>query len=263
LRERLSDWQEEMRERYIGRGYSDYWLAFDVEAHVRHFNLMREAESEDRPLRIETFHYPERDITEIIIYAPDHPGLFARIAGAIALSGASIVDAKIMTLANSMALDTFSIQKPNGGPVDSPGRIHKLSSRIEEALAGQLHTARELEAIRARALPTRTRVFKVPPAVLFDNKASKNHTVIEVNGRDRVGFLHDITSTLTALGLQIVSAHISTYGERVVDVFYVKDVFGLKVEQRIKLERIEQRLLEAIEPLAANSSKDPESAAAE
>jgi [protein-PII] uridylyltransferase len=87
--------------------------------------------------------------------------------------------------------------------------------------------------------------------------------VIEVNGRDRVGFLHDITSTLTALGLQIVSAHISTYGERVVDVFYVKDVFGLKVEQRIKLERIEQRLLEAIEPLAANSSKDPESAAAE
>ena len=81
-----------------------------------------------------------------------------------------------------------------------------------------------------RALPSRTRVFKVPPRVIFDNKASASHTVIEVNGRDRPGFLHDVTSTLTAQGLQIVSAHISTYGERVVDVFYVKDVFGLKIE---------------------------------
>jgi [protein-PII] uridylyltransferase len=263
LRERLSDWQEEIRERYIARGYSDYWLAFDADTHVRHFNLMREAEAEQRSLRIETFQDPERGVTEIIIYAPDHPGLFARIAGAIALGGASIVDAKIMTLANSMALDTFSIQKPDGGPVDSPGRIRKLSSRIEEAIVGRLHTARELEAGRARALPSRTRVFKVPPAVFFDNKASRNHTVIEVNGRDRVGFLHDITSTLTGLGLQIVSAHISTYGERVVDVFYVKDVFGLKVEQEVKLERIEQQLLEAIKPPGAKPSTEPESAAAE
>jgi [protein-PII] uridylyltransferase len=99
--------------------------------------------------------------------------------------------------------------------------------------------------------------------VFFDNKASRNHTVIEVNGRDRVGFLHDITSTLTGLGLQIVSAHISTYGERVVDVFYVKDVFGLKVEQEVKLERIEQQLLEAIKPPEAKPSTEPESAAAE
>jgi [protein-PII] uridylyltransferase len=91
--------------------------------------------------------------------------------------------------------------------------------------------------------------------VLFDNKASASHTVIEVNGRDRPGFLHDLTSTLTANGLQIVSAHISTYGERVVDVFYVKDVFGLKVEQPTKLARLEEQLLTAIEgrcePVAA------------
>ena len=78
-------------------------------------------------------------------------------------------------------------------------------------------------------------MFKVPPRVIFDNKASVSHTVIEVNGRDRPGFLHDVTSTLTAQGLQIVSAHISTYGERVVDVFYVKDVFGLKIEHEQKL----------------------------
>ena len=84
--------------------------------------------------------------------------------------------------------------------------------------------------------------------MIFDNKASVSNTVIEVNGRDRPGFLHDVTSTLTAQGLQIVSAHISTYGERVVDVFYVKDVFGLKVEQQGKLDKLEELLLKAIAP---------------
>ncbi|MGF1639981.1 MAG: [protein-PII] uridylyltransferase [Rhodospirillales bacterium] len=263
LRERLSDWPEAMREEFVARGYSDYWLAFDTDAHVRHFRLMREAAAEGRSLRIEPHQHPTRDITEFLIYAPDHAGLFARIAGAMALSGVSIVDAKIMTLANSMALDTFWVQKVDGGPVDSSGRIEKLSKRIEEAIVGRLHTARELGAVRARAMPTRTRVFKVPPAVFFDNKASKHHTVIEVNGRDRLGFLHDVTSTLTALGLQIVSAHISTYGERVVDVFYVKDVFGLKVEQQVKLKRIEERLLAAIEPPDAAGPPTPQRDAAQ
>ena len=86
--------------------------------------------------------------------------------------------------------------------------------------------------------------------------------MIEVNGRDRPGFLHDVTSTLTAQGLQIVSAHISTYGERVVDVFYVKDVFGLKIEHEQKLQRLEERLLEAIAP-AEERRTEPEPAAAE
>ncbi len=86
--------------------------------------------------------------------------------------------------------------------------------------------------------------------MVVDNIASAKHTVIEVNGRDRPGFLHDVTAQLTALGLQIVSAHISTYGERVVDVFYVKDVFGLKVEHEEKLKEINQRLSAAIAPAA-------------
>jgi [protein-PII] uridylyltransferase len=207
---------------------------------------MRKAEDAGKQLWVESCQHPSRDVTEVTLYAPDHPGLFARIAGAMALTGASIVDAKVITLANSMALDTFWIQETSGRAFDSPDRLARLKSRIEDAIVGRIHTERELKAVRERALPSRTRVFTVPPAVFFDNKASVTHTVIEVNGRDRLGFLHDVTSTLTALGLQITSAHISTYGERVVDVFYVKDVFGLKVEDKAKLEQIEQRLLDAI-----------------
>lgn len=249
LRERLSDWPCEELEEYIARGYADYWLAFDVAAQAHHFQLMRDANKRNPPLSIETRPDPLRAVTEVNVYAPDHAGLFARIAGAIALSGATIVEAKIVTLANSMALDMFRIQDPQGGAFDETRQLDRLRNRIESAISGKLYPARELETVRLRGLPTRTVVFKVPPMVLIENKASVGHTVIEVNGRDRLGFLHDVTSTLTELGLQISSAHITTYGETVVDVFYVKDVFGLKVEDPSKLRRIKDQLLRAIAPV--------------
>jgi [protein-PII] uridylyltransferase len=255
LREALHDWDTATRETYIARGYSDYWLAFDTDDHVRHFALMQEADGLGKTLCVAVRAHPSRDVTELTIYAPDHPGLFAHIAGAIALSGASIVDAKVLTLANSMALDVFRIQDFSGRPFDNPERVERLKRRIEAALAGRLTLERELEKARLRMVSGRTSLFKVPPRVIFDNRASAQATVIEVNGRDRPGFLHDVTSTLTGLGLQIVSAHISTYGQRVVDVFYVKDVFGLKVEQPTKLARIEDELLRSMatpEELAAD-----------
>ena len=86
--------------------------------------------------------------------------------------------------------------------------------------------------------PKRDRVFTVQPRVLIDNDASDTFTVIEVNGRDRPGFLHVVTRALTRLNLQIHSAHITTYGERAVDVFYVKDLFGLKVVNPDKLKQV-------------------------
>jgi [protein-PII] uridylyltransferase len=104
----------------------------------------------------------------------------------------------------------------------------------------------------------------VAPRVLVDNSASATHSVIEVNGRDRPGLLYEVTRAITDLGLQISSAKISTYGERVVDVFYVKDVFGMKVEHELKLEAIRTRLLEALaEPGTTEGAKAEKAPAAE
>jgi len=86
----------------------------------------------------------------------------------------------------------------------------------------------------------------VPPRVLIDNKASLTHTVIEVNGRDRPGLLFEVTRAITGLNLQISSAKISTYGEKVVDVFYVKDLFGHKVEHDKKLRETRERLTQVM-----------------
>jgi [protein-PII] uridylyltransferase len=81
--------------------------------------------------------------------------------------------------------------------------------------------------------------------------------VIEVNGRDRPGLLYDVAKTLKDLGLVISSAHISTYGERVVDVFYVKDVFGLKVLQPSKLRQIQRQLIASLAPTGSAGPASP------
>ena len=83
--------------------------------------------------------------------------------------------------------------------------------------------------------------------MLIDNKASRSYTVIEVQARDRPGLLYRITLALSKLNLMIHAARIATYGERAVDVFYVQDPLGAKIEAPRKLKAIEKRLLAAIE----------------
>jgi [protein-PII] uridylyltransferase len=263
LRERLTEWSEAEIEEHLSCGYPHYWLSFDTETHWHHAHIIKAAESKGLNLHIETRVQPERDATEFIIYTADHPGLFTKIAGAISLAGASIVDAKVITLTNGMALDTFLVQDSKGGPVNNKQSLNKLWHRIEKVLYGELNPRKELEGSIQRALPSRTRVFKVPPQVFVDNKASGTYTVIEINGRDRVSLLHDVTAALTDLSLQIASAHISTFGEGVVDVFYVKDVFGMKVTQESKIQQIRERVLRAIDPAVNTEEATHDVAAAE
>ena len=110
----------------------------------------------------------------------------------------------------------------------------------------EIRLAKKIESLAK----SRTRVFAVPPRVFLDNEASRTHTVLEVSGRDRPGLLHELTRTLTGLNLQIASAHVSTYGETAVDVFYVKDVFGLKVTHDGKTAQIRDALMAALSDMA-------------
>jgi [protein-PII] uridylyltransferase len=257
LRTELSDWGEAQFERLVAQGSPDYWLSLDTETQARHARLIREAEQNGQPLTLDTRIDRARAVTEVTIYTGDHPGLFSQLAGALALSGANIVDAKIFTLRNGQALDVFSVQDAHsGGAFDSSEKLARLAVMTEHTLAGQVRPLQEL-AKRRPAIPQRTRMFKVPPRVLIDNNAGTNHTVIEVNGKDRPGLLYDVTRTLTDLGLQISSAKISTYGEKVIDVFYVRDVYGLKVTHDAKLTRIRERLLQALTGTTTPGSNAP------
>nr|WP_230164549.1 [protein-PII] uridylyltransferase [Roseomonas sp. CECT 9278] len=231
---------------FLDLGYPGYWLSFDPETHARHAAMIQEAREEKAPLTVRTRVLEARAVTEVTVYCTDHPGLFSKIAGALAVAGATIVDARIHTMTDGMALDTFWVQDAQGGAFEAPHRLARLSVLVEQALSGRLRLRDEIRKLKRE--PARLRAVTVPPRVVIDNHASNTFTVIEVNGRDRPGLLHDVTAAISDQGLQIASAHITTYGVRAVDVFYVKDVFGLKVENERKLVTLRRALEAALAP---------------
>ena len=245
LAERLSDWPAKAREDIVSSGSPAYWVMHDTDTHEHHARFIRSAEHGDQTITIGFTVDKAKAVTEMFLYTPDHPGLFAKISGALALSNVSVVDAKIFTLSNGMALDTFVIQDFNGTAISAGTKMNRIKSRVIAALEGRLRLDRELKDARDRALE-RTRALEAPPRVIIDNTASKVFSVIEINGHDRPGFLSEVTKVISDLGLQIGSAHISTYGERVVDVFYVKDIFGMKVENESKIRQIREALNQAL-----------------
>ena len=249
LRAELADWSEADIAAHLARGDPAYWLAFDAAAHARHARLIRAAEAAGQAVAIDTRVDGWRAVTEVTVYAADRPGLFARLAGAFAAAGANIVDARIFTLANDRALDAFSIQDAEGGAFDRPDRLARLAAAIERTLAAEGPPSEPDR--RPPPIPSRLAVFSVVPRVLIDNGASATHTVVEVNGRDRKGLLYDLTRALTGLRLSISTAKISTYGARAVDVFYVKDQYGLKIEDETRLKAIRAGLMQALEEPAA------------
>ncbi|MFO1061035.1 MAG: [protein-PII] uridylyltransferase [Dongiaceae bacterium] len=259
LAERLADWPEAERAAHRERGSPAYWLAFDAETLARHARLVRRAEADGQPLALDSRVDGRRGITEVTVYTADRPGLFARLAGGIALAGATVVDARIFTLKNGKALDSFSIQDAEGGPFDRPDKLARLAARLALALEGDGEALRDLDR-QLSVVPSRLSVFTVAPRVLIDNGASASHTVVEVNGRDRRGLLYRLTHALAGLKLQISSAKISTFGERAVDVFYVKDRFGLKIEDESRTRAIREALLpvlaEGAPPAAQRSAAE-------
>jgi [protein-PII] uridylyltransferase len=248
LREELAalGWPQDKVEAHIALGYSGYWISFDPDTHLYHARMIDEADAAGRNLTVSFRDDVVRGATEVTVLTSDHAGLFSQIAGALALSGVNIVDARIATLSNGMALDTFWVQDAEGGPASDKAQRTRVSDCIDGVLTGRIWLTSELPRRRSR-LPSRAEVFKVPPRVIIEGKGSKAHTIIEVNGRDRAGLLYELTSAMTRQGLQISSAHISTYGERVVDVFYVKDVFGHKIADS-KVDQVRAALMSVLEP---------------
>ena len=238
-------WDAAAVEGYLARHDPRYWLGFPTEEQLRHALVVRRADGERAPLAVDFRTDEFRARTEILLYAADHPGLFMKVAGALALSGVSIVDAHIFTTADGMALDTLGCQDAATRlAVTDAARLGRIRENIVKALSGEIWLEKALAG--RRSLPRRADVFEVEPRVLIDNTASRTHSVVEVNGRDRPGLLFELAKALKELGLVIHSAHVSTYGERVVDVFYVKDVFGLKIAHRSKMQRVQRQLAEVL-----------------
>ena len=241
LRAELHGWDKKDIKHETARHYPPYWQGLHVTAHVVFANLLKGLGNDE--IRIDLHPDDDRDATRVCFVVADHPGIFSRMCGALALVGANIVDARTFTSKDGYATAAFWVQDAEGSPFEA-SRLPRLRKMIERTLAGEVIAG---EAIQTRdKLKKRERAFRVPTSITFDNEGSEIYTIIEVDTRDRPGLLYDLTRTLANSNVYIASAVIATYGEQVVDTFYVKDMFGLKFYTESKQKTLENKLRTAI-----------------
>jgi [protein-PII] uridylyltransferase len=237
-------WEQSRLARLAWRLPDSYWLAEPIgvlESNARLIEACDRAPKTTRP--VATSIDEERGATLVTIYAKDEPGLFWRLTGAISLAGGNIIDARIHTSLDDMALDNFLVQDSSGGAYAERQRLRRLENAVLGALEGQESSAERLEA---KALPlVRAEAFPIQSAVFIDNEASRRYTVVEVNARDRAALLSGLARALYDSKAAVHSAHIATYGERAVDVFYLTDQAGEKLVSPTRLKQLHARLLKA------------------
>lgn len=242
LRKLLVGWSEREVAHYLEQGTSSFWASIEPTRHAVIARMVRQSENMLQPILLDTQHNYERSITEITVCTSDQHGLFSMVAGAMSLAGANIINAKIFTLKNGIAVEIFQLQDLNGEVFDRSDKLAKMSVYIEQVLSGELNIAQAFAKRASPYLKSRSKAVPLLGQVLIDNDASNIHSVIEFTSRDRAGLLHDVTSAIAEMGLSIVTAHISTYGTQVADVFYVKDNFGMKILHNNKIKQIQEKL---------------------
>jgi [protein-PII] uridylyltransferase len=246
LRAELKDWPADRIDTYIARHYPAYWLKVDLPHRVAHARFVRAAEDTGKALATGVDFDLTRGVTELTVLAPDHPWLLSSIAGACAGAGANIVDAQIFTTTDGRALDNIAISREFEHNDDEVRRATRICDIIEKTVLGTLKLP---ELVARRSAPReRLKAFAVEPEVTINNQWSNRYTVIEVTGLDRPGLLFELTATLSKLNLNITSAHVATFGERVVDVFYVTDLMGAKLTSPTRELAIKRALLQLFAP---------------
>jgi [protein-PII] uridylyltransferase len=250
FRKAMADWSAEALEGYIGRHYPAYWLKLDLAHKLAQARFVHTTEVEGKRLAT-SIGFDGRGVTELTVYAPDHPWLLSIIAGACAVAGANIVDAQIYTTTDGLALDTISISREFERDDDELRRATRVGQSIEKAVLGELKLP---DVVAKRALPKgRLKAFAIEPEVTINNQWSHRYTVVEVTGLDRPGLLYELTASLSKLNLNIASAHVATFGERVVDVFYVTDLLGAKISSPTRQSAIKRPLLALFTPQASDA----------
>ncbi len=257
LRAALADWPKAQIDRFIARQYPSYWLRTEAQTQAEHARLIAVAEDEKRTFTTNVTSDAVKDVTELVVFAPGHPRLISMIAGSCAQAGANIVSAQLSTTRDGMALDTVNLQREFERTDDEVRRGTRIAQSIEKLLEGEIY----LDGLEAQKRPAkrRLRAFTVEPQVIIDNTLSDELTVIEVNGLDRPGLLFELTREMSDLKLNIASAQIATFGEKVVDVFYVTDLIGKKITDDGRAKVIRRHLTQIL--AAKIEDKDTEALA--
>ena len=231
---------------YCSYYYDNYWEIFNLSRIINHYEIFRNMYKDSKKFKVHLFDESKLKATELLVIAPDHHGLFSLISGLVSASGYDVVNAKIITRSDGYALDTFFIQNKNRQPIIEEHSKKKLLKVISQGLEGNFNVEKALNK-RWEEIPARFRAIKAPTRVIIDNNMSDEYSILEIKCKNAPGVLYRITKVITSLGLQINTANVSTYGDRVVDIFYIKDAFGLKIDNNKSMDKVKMSILKTLE----------------
>ena len=225
----VSEYVEYLPDRYL--------TSYSFDEIVHHIEMGRRIEKENLLVKWEI----EKGIqAKVTVCTRDRYGLFSKITGSMFLNRLNIIEAQIHTWENGIALDTFWVEDSTK---EMERRLRQFEKDLGEILGGKvllkdlLLIGKESNSIQKKVIP------KVPSEIKVNNQDSDFYTIVEVTAEDRLGILYDIAQALTDHGCDIHFARISTLGNRVVDVFYVQDTWGEKIEEKQKAEHLKETLI--------------------
>lgn len=236
----LTSLPPELTAEYLGELPFRYLSSFSPEEIAEHIGMVRSLGEKT----VETkWVVKENRRAKVTLCTRDRYGLFSKITGSLFLNRLNILQAQIHTWGNGIALDTFEVEDATG---EIGQRLHQFHKDLTEILEGKTALKNLLERRNESKWVHRKVLPKVPAEVKINNQDSDFFTIIEITGEDRLGILFDLTQALTDHGCNIYFARISTLGNRIVDVFYVQDEWGEKIEETPKKDLLQKTLLQRL-----------------
>jgi [protein-PII] uridylyltransferase len=223
------DFPRSLIERHFALMPPRYLATTTAEAMARHFRLLQRLH-DAATVVTEWRPRPERDCTELTVVTRDTHGLVARLAGVLSAHGLDILSLEARTREDGLVLDSFRLREVQRGAPTRPERWAALDEKLKDALEGRFDVAAAMEKSQARSARRRPRGPRRAPSARFAAEASPDFNVLEVRADDRPGLVYALASTLSGLGLDIAFATISTEKGQALDVFYLTDGEGRKVD---------------------------------
>ena len=184
---------------------------------------------------------PHKSATEITIYTKDEPGLLSKFTGGVAMCGFNVIEARVYTLKNSMALDTLWVQDRTNLILDTKYHLPKLKDVLQKILFKENTIEKNIDLKHQDR--DKKNYFNIVPKVFIDNTISEHNTILEINSVDRIALVHDLTKKIYSLGLQINSAKILKMGQKITDIFYITDLKGKKILSIKKTNQLKKQIL--------------------
>lgn len=246
LREQIEpEIKDRLIEQFVHNLPQSYLASARFEHVLAHWRLSRELDS-GKSIAWELHRAENSNLSELMVCAPDNPGVFSLICGALASKKLNIHAAQIFSSRDGLAMDFFQVSHWNGEQVPEGFNLDRVRNLLDGIISGKRDEAELISSIPSFPPLPAANTRRKPPAIIINNTASANHTILEVKTHDQPGLLFHLTRAMIRCKLDIHLALIANEAYRVVDVFYVTDLESKKIDKPEEYETLLQAFHEEL-----------------